>query len=40
MKAPLAAAGVANGLALFDVTGGAGGAGTYVIDAEWTAEPN
>lgn len=40
IKAPTALAGVANGLGLFDVTGGAGGAGTYVVDAEWTTESN
>ena len=38
-KAPLAI-GVSYGLALYDVTGGAGSAGNYVIDATWTAESN
>lgn len=40
LKAPTSAKGVANGLALVDLTGGAGGTGNYTIDTEWTAEPN
>lgn len=40
LKAPASTASVASGLALADLTGGAGGTGNYIIDAEWTAEPN
>lgn len=40
-KAPTtAAATVASGFGLADLTGGAGGSGNYAIDLEWTAEPN
>jgi hypothetical protein len=40
VKAPSAAAGVANGLAIADLTGGAGGTGNYVVDMHFSAEPN
>lgn len=39
-KQPLAAAAVANGLALADLTGGAGGTGAYVVDLDWSTELN
>lgn len=40
IKPPTVAAGVNNGFGLADLTGGAGAAGNYVIDLEWTVEPN
>ena len=39
-KAPVVVAGVANGLALADLTGGAGGTGNYAIDLRFTEESN
>lgn len=39
-KAPEAASGTANGLGLADLTGGAGGSGTYVVDLTFTSEAN
>lgn len=40
MKALTAAAGVAKGLALADLTGGSGGTGNYAIDLTFTSEAN
>lgn len=39
MKPPTVAKGVANGLAIADLTGGAGGAGLYIIQEDFTTEP-
>lgn len=39
-RAPSVAVGVANGLALADLTGGSGGTGSYAIDAVFTEESN
>jgi len=40
MKGPTVNSAVANGFAIYDLSGGAGGAGVYNIDLAWTTEAN